>query len=102
MILCNCRLSRTPPSPASSIRSTSRRGGIVSQTGEKSGTAFVGVSYYLSAYVSPLASLVWSIAFWLVLVAWGVSIRDRGLVLIGLFFAALYAVVGFGLPLLRR
>jgi hypothetical protein len=64
--------------------------------------AFVGVSYYLSAYVSPLASLVWSIAFWLVLVAWGVSIRDRGLVLIGLFFAALYAVVGFGLPLLRR
>jgi hypothetical protein len=63
---------------------------------------FIGVSYYLSTYVSAQASTAWSIGFWIIMAAWGVSLRDRGLILIGLFFAILYAVVGFGLPLLLR
>ena len=63
---------------------------------------FVGGSYYLNIYVSRDAGTLWSIGFWFILAAWGFSIRDRGLMLIGLFFAALYAIVGFGVPLYLR
>lgn len=64
--------------------------------------AFVGVSYYLSAYVSATAASLWSIGFWIFLAAWGYSLRDRGLVVIGVAFAALYFVVSFAMPLLLQ
>ena len=64
--------------------------------------AFIGISYYLNTYVSTQAGNLWSVVFWVLLAAWGYSLRDRGLVLIGLFFALLYLAVGFGLPLLAR
>ena len=63
---------------------------------------FVGVSYYLSAYVSAAASNVWAVLFWILLAGWGFSIRDRGLLFIALFFALFYFAVGIAMPLLLR
>jgi hypothetical protein len=61
---------------------------------------FVGVSYYLGANASRAAANAWSVLFWLLLAGWGASLRDRGLVVIGLVFAALYFAVSFLMPLL--
>ena len=64
--------------------------------------AFVGVSYYLSTYVSEPTASLWSIGFWIFLAAWGYSLRDRGLMMIGLVFALLYVAVSFAMPFLLQ
>jgi hypothetical protein len=61
---------------------------------------FVGVSYYLGAYGSRVAANAWSVVFWLLLAGWGATLRDRGLVVIGLVFALLYFAIGFLMPAL--
>ncbi|GEM_PF-4448614 len=61
---------------------------------------YLGVSYALSAAVSPAAGGLWAAGFFLVLAVWGYRVRDRGFVVIGLVFAALNFLLGFLLPLL--
>lgn len=63
---------------------------------------FVGGTFYLNTYASRTLGSLWAVVFWIALAGWGFSIRDRGLIIIGIGFAILYFSVGILMPMLIR